>query len=228
MASEPVISVCELVKQFKLGGETVVAVNGVSFEVNSGEIVSIVGPSGSGKSTLLGLIGGLDSPTSGGVAIDGVEISGMNERDLTDIRNEKLGFVFQFFNLIPTLSALENVALPVQFARHQRFKPEARARELLTHFGLGDRLKHRPQQLSGGEQQRVAIARALANNPPILLTDEPTGNLNSEASELVMDTIRQVHRDFGTTVIIVTHNQAVAEGTDRILTLVDGRLVQGV
>jgi putative ABC transport system ATP-binding protein len=225
MANEAVISVRDLVKQYKLGGETVVAVNGVSFGVHGGEIVSIVGPSGSGKSTLLGLIGGLDSPTSGNVTIDGVEISGLNERDLTNIRNEKLGFVFQFFNLIPTLSALENVALPVQFARQRQFKPEKRARELLTHLGLGDRLKHRPQQLSGGEQQRVAIARALANNPPILLTDEPTGNLNSEASELVMETIRQVHRDFGTTVIIVTHNEAMAKGTDRTLTLVDGCLV---
>jgi putative ABC transport system ATP-binding protein len=225
MVSEPVISVRDLVKQFKLGGETVVAVNGVNFQVDRGEIISIVGPSGSGKSTLLGLIGGLDSPTSGSVAIDGVQISRLNERDLTNIRNEKLGFVFQFFNLIPTLSALENVALPIQFARKRQFKPHERATELLTHLGLGDRLKHRPHQLSGGEQQRVAIARALANNPPILLTDEPTGNLNTEASELVMETIQQVHRDFGTTVIIVTHNRAMAEGADRVLTLIDGCLV---
>lgn len=224
MAEEMAISVRDLLKEFKLGGETVVAVNGVSFGVGRGEIISIVGPSGSGKSTLLGLIGGLDSPTSGSIAIEGVEISAMNERDLTDIRNENLGFVFQFFNLIPTLSALENVALPIQFARKRRFKPEERARELLTHLGMGDRLNHQPQQLSGGEQQRVAIARALANNPPILLTDEPTGNLNSEASELVMATIRQVHRDFGTTVVIVTHNEVVAQGTDRTLTLVDGCL----
>jgi putative ABC transport system ATP-binding protein len=222
---KPVIKVNDLVKEFELEGETVAAVNGVSFAIQSGEIVSIIGPSGSGKSTLLGIIGGLDSPTSGSVAIDGVEISNMNERDLTNIRNERLGFVFQFFNLIPTLSALENVALPLQFARKRKFKPQERAKELLTHFGLGDRLKHRPQQLSGGQQQRVAIARALANNPPILLTDEPTGNLNTEASELVLETIKQVHRDFGTTVIIVTHNQDLAGQADRILTLVDGKLV---
>jgi putative ABC transport system ATP-binding protein len=222
---KPMIEAHDLVKEFKLGRETIAAVNGVSLTVHSAEIVSIVGPSGSGKSTLLGLIGGLDSPTSGSVAIDGVEISGMNERDLTNIRNEKLGFVFQFFNLIPTLSALENVALPIQFARKRKFKPEERARELLTHLGLGDRLKHRPHQLSGGEQQRVAIARALANNPSILLTDEPTGNLNSEASELVMDTIKKVHQDFGTTVIIVTHNRDMAGRTERILTLVDGEIV---
>lgn len=224
MASEPVISVRDLVKEFKLGREIIAAVDGVSLTVQSGEIISIVGPSGSGKSTLLGLIGGLDSPTSGSIAIAGVEISGMNERDLTNIRNEKLGFVFQFFNLIPTLSALENVALPIQFARQRRFNPEERARELLTHLGLGDRLKHRPQQLSGGEQQRVAIARALANSPPILLADEPTGNLNSEASELVIDAIKQVHRDYGTTVIIVTHNRGVAREAERILTLVDGKI----
>ena len=225
MERKPVIKVNELVKEFELEGETVAAVDGVSFAVQSGEIVSIIGPTGSGKSTLLGIIGGLDSATSGSVAIDGVEISGMSERDLTNIRNEKLGFVFQFFNLIPTLSAVENVALPLQFARKRKFKPEERARELLTHLGLGDRLEHRPHQLSGGQQQRVAIARALANSPPILLTDEPTGNLNSEASDLVLETIKQVHRDFGTTVIIVTHNQDLAEQADRILTLVDGKLV---
>jgi ABC-type lipoprotein export system ATPase subunit len=161
MERQPMITVHDLLKEFKLGGETIAAVNGVGFTVHRGEIVSIVGPSGSGKSTLLGLIGGLDSPTAGSVTLDGVEISGMNERALTNIRNEKLGFVFQFFNLIPTLSALENVALPIQFARKRRFKPEERATELLTHLGLGDRLNHRPQQLSGGEQQRVAIARAV-------------------------------------------------------------------
>jgi putative ABC transport system ATP-binding protein len=225
MENGSVIDVSDLVKQFRLGRETIAAVNGVSFSVQSGEILSIVGPSGSGKSTLLGLIGGLDSPTSGSVAIDGVEISGMSERDLTNIRNEKLGFVFQLFNLIPTLSALENVALPIQFARKRRFKPEERAGELLTHLGLGERLKHRPHQLSGGEQQRVAIARALANNPPILLADEPTGNLNTQASELIMETIQQVRRDFGTTVLLVTHDSDMAQQADRILTLVDGRLV---
>jgi len=219
------ITVHDLVKEFKLGRETIMAVDGVSFTVHRGEIVSIVGPSGSGKSTLLGLIGGLDIPTRGSVAIGGVDISGMNERDLTDIRNEKLGFVFQFFNLIPTLSALENVALPIQFAHKRKFNPQARARALLTHLGLGDRLAHRPHQLSGGEQQRVAIARALANNPPILLADEPTGNLNSEASAWVLETLQQVHRDFGTTVVVATHNRDVAGQTDRLLALVDGKLV---
>jgi ABC-type lipoprotein export system ATPase subunit len=223
--TKPVIQVQDLFKEFQLGRETIAAVNGASFAVHSGEGIGIVGPSGSGKSTLLGLLGGLDEPTSGSITIDGVEISAMNERDLTEIRNEKLGFIFQFFNLLPNLSALENVALPVQFARQRKFKPEARARELLTHLGLGERLQHRPQQLSGGEQQRVAIARALANNPPILLADEPTGNLNSESSKLVIDTIKQANQEYGTTVIVVTHNLNVARQMERVLTLVDGTIV---
>jgi len=220
-----VIEVRDLRKTFKLGDQIVNAVDGVSFTIQPGEIVGIVGPSGSGKSTLLGLLGGLDKPDGGTVTLDGAEISRLNERELTNIRNEKLGFVFQFFNLIPNLTALENVALPIEFARRAKFKPQQRATELLTHFGLADRLRHRPNQLSGGQQQRVAIARALANNPPILLTDEPTGNLNSEASALVISTLRQVRQDFGTTVIIVTHDPDVAGEADRMLTLVDGRLV---
>lgn len=225
--SKAMIEVNGLVKRFKLGEQEVNAVDGVSFVVPAGEIVSIVGPSGSGKSTLLGLIGGLDTPTAGTIAIDGVEISQMNERQLTRIRNEKLGFVFQFFNLIPTLTALENVALPVQFATKRQFEPSGRATELLTLFGLGDRLYHRPHQLSGGQQQRVAIARALANNPPLLLADEPTGNLNSEAGEQVIQTFKQIRQQFGTTVIIVTHDNYVAQQADRILTLVDGKLEVG-
>lgn len=225
MEGNPIIEVHDLRKEFELGEQTVAAVDGIDFTIRGGEIVSIVGPSGSGKSTVLGLIGGLDSPTSGTVAIDGVEISNLNEYDLTNIRNEKLGFVFQFFNLIPNLTAVENVALPIQFARKRKFKPEERARELLAHLGLSDRLNHRPHQLSGGEQQRVAIARALANNPPILLTDEPTGNLNVEASHLVLDTLTQVRQDFDTTVVIVTHDNDMAQKADRILTLCDGKFL---
>ncbi len=215
----------DLRKEFQLGAQTIAAVDGIDLDIAPGEIVSIVGPSGSGKSTLLGLIGGLDTPTSGSIRIGGVEISGMSEGELTDIRNEKLGFVFQFFNLIPGLSATENVALPVQFANERRFDPQERAVELLTQFGLADRLDHRPNQLSGGEQQRVAIARALANNPPILMADEPTGNLNTEAGRLVVDTLMTVREDFGTTVILVTHDNGLADEADRKVTLVDGRLV---
>ena len=222
---QPIIEVRNLVKQFTLGSQVVNAVDDVSFTIQAGEIVSIVGPSGSGKSTLLGLIGGLDTATAGTIAIDGIEISQMKEKELTRIRNEKIGFVFQFFNLIPTLTALENVALPIQFARTQQFNPTQRSKELLARLELDDRLYHRPQQLSGGQQQRVAIARALANNPPLLLTDEPTGNLNTEAGELVMSTLRRARDDFGTTVVIVTHDPDIAAQTDRSLHLVDGRLV---
>ena len=193
-------------------------------EIYAGEMVGIVGPSGSGKSTLLGIIGGLDVPTAGRVEIDGVDITRMNEDQLTEIRNEKIGFIFQFFNLIPTLTALENVALPIQFARKPNFKPEKRAKELLNLLGLGDRLNHRPAELSGGQQQRVAIARALANNPPLLLADEPTGNLDTESGQMVMESLRRIRDDSGTTVVIVTHDPTLASQTDRVLTLVDGQI----
>jgi len=212
-------------KEFKLGGETVAALRGASFSVSRGEMLAILGPSGSGKSTLLGIIGGLDSPTGGTVLIDGTDITRLNERQLTRIRSEKIGFVFQFFNLIPTLTALENVALPIQFATRRRYDPAKRAKEVLTLLGLGDRLDHRPHQLSGGQQQRVAIARALANDPPLLLADEPTGNLNSEAGTLVLEAIRKLHAEFGTTVLVVTHDPRVAAQTGRQLRLVDGMLV---
>lgn len=225
MTGKPVIEARNLSKEFRLGEQTIAALAGVNLEIQAGEMVSIVGLSGSGKSTLLGLIGGLDSPTSGTITIDDVEISTLSERKLTEIRNQKLGFVFQFFNLIPSLSALENVALPIQFAQKRRFDPEERAAELLHHFGLGDRLDHRPNQLSGGEQQRVAIARALANNPPILMTDEPTGNLNTEAGQRVLDTLKQVRDELSTTVVLVTHDSLLAGQADRTLTLVDGRFV---
>ncbi len=216
-----------LAKELPLGKYTVHALRGVDLDIYAGEMVSIVGPSGSGKSTLLGLIGGLDTPTRGTVEIDGVDITRMNEDQLTEIRNEKIGFIFQFFNLIPTLTALENVALPVQFARKPQFNPDKRAKELLTALGLADRMHHRPSELSGGQQQRVAIARALANNPPLLLADEPTGNLDTEAGIMVLETLKQIQRDSGTTVVIVTHDPELAEYADRIVTLVDGEIVHG-
>ncbi|PJF22226.1 MAG: lipoprotein-releasing system ATP-binding protein LolD [Phototrophicales bacterium] len=212
----------DVTKDLPLGKTVIHALRGITMHVEAGEMVGIVGPSGSGKSTLLGIIGGLDTPTSGIVKIDGIDISRMNEDQLTEIRNEKIGFIFQFFNLIPTLTALENVALPIQFARKPNFKPNQRAKELLTMLGLGDRLNHRPSELSGGQQQRVAIARALANNPPILLADEPTGNLDSESGRLVMDTLRQIRDDVGTTIVLVTHDRELAAQTDRTITLVDG------
>jgi putative ABC transport system ATP-binding protein len=223
-----VLRVRDLAKDFKTGEVVVHALRGVNFDVARGELLSIIGPSGSGKSTLLGLIGGLDTATSGSVELDGVDITNMSERELTHVRNAKIGFVFQSFNLIPTLTARENVALPVQFASDRQFNPEKRAREVLTMLGLGDRLDHRPSQLSGGQQQRVAIARALANQPPLLLADEPTGNLDMESSQVVLDALRRVQAETGTTVIVVTHDMDIAAEADRVLLLVDGQLARDV
>ncbi len=227
MSTRAVIEVQNVSKDLKMGSNVIHVLQGISFRVQRGEMVGIVGPSGSGKSTLLGLIGGLDVPTRGHVLIDGVDISRMNEDRLTEIRNEKIGFIFQFFNLIPTLNALENVALPIEFARKPQYPPMQRARELLRLLGLGDRMHHLPSQLSGGQQQRVAIARALANDPPLLLADEPTGNLDSAASETVLNALERIRREVGTTIVLVTHSRELAERTDRVLTLVDGRLVGG-
>lgn len=224
--NDVVVSVQDVVKTYQSGEVAVQALRNISLEIKRGEFVAIIGPSGSGKSTMMGIIGGLDSPDSGVVEIDAVDISKMKERPLTRIRNEKIGFVFQSFNLIPTLTALENVALPIQFARKRAFNPQKRAEELLTTFGLGDRLDHRPTQLSGGQQQRVAIARALANNPPLLLADEPTGNLDTKSSDIVMTALREVQSKFNTTVVIVTHDMDVAAQTDRVITLIDGKVAK--
>ncbi len=224
MAQDIVLRVQDLRKDLRLGEVTVHALRGVSLMVSRGEFMGIIGPSGSGKSTLLGLIGGLDTPTDGTVTIDGTDITHMNERALTRIRNEKIGFVFQFFNLIPTLTALENVALPMQFSAHHKANANQRAKSLLEMLGLGDRLHHRPTQLSGGQQQRVAIARALANDPPLMLCDEPTGSLDSEASDTVMQALHEVQQRTNTTLIIVTHDPNVASQLDRLVTLVDGQI----
>jgi len=223
-----VLVVDHITKDLKLGELNLNILKGISLRVKRGEFMGIIGPSGSGKSTLLGIIGGLDSPTTGTIHLDGQDITNLNERKLTRIRNEKIGFVFQQFNLIPTLTALENVSLPIQFSTTNKSNPDKRAKELLGSLGLGDRLGHRPTQLSGGQQQRVAIARALANNPPLLLADEPTGNLDTESSEVVMDTLRSIRTDFDTTVIIVTHDMEVASECDRVISLVDGHVASDV
>jgi putative ABC transport system ATP-binding protein len=223
--SLPVIDIQNVTKSLKMGQHDIQALRGVSLQVNRGEMVGIVGPSGSGKSTLLGIMGGLDVPTNGRVMIDGVDVTRMNEDSLTEIRNEKIGFIFQFFNLIPTLTALENVALPIEFARKSNFRPNQRAKELLKMLGLGDRLNHLPSQLSGGQQQRVAIARALANNPPLLLADEPTGNLDTVSSEAVWQALETIRREVQTTIVLVTHSPELAQRADRVLTLVDGQLI---
>lgn len=211
-------------KSLKVGEIAVHALRGVSFSVKRGEFLSIIGPSGSGKSTLLGLIGGLDTPSEGQVFIDDIDITTLGESALTRVRNEKIGFVFQFFNLIPTLTSLENVALPIHFSQRRKFNPTKRAKEILTMLGLSDRMDHRPNQLSGGQQQRVAIARALANNPPLLLCDEPTGNLDTRSGEIVMQALRDVQQHTGTTIVMVTHDMEVASQADRIVSLVDGQI----
>ncbi len=225
---QSVIQACNITRNLKLGTHVVHALRGVNLEIYPNEMVGIIGPSGSGKSTLLGIIGGLDSPTDGTIAIDGVDVTKMSEGQLTDIRNQKIGFVFQFFNLIPTLTALENVALPIEFAQVRRHKPFKRAQELLEMLGLGGRFHHRPNELSGGQQQRVAIARALANDPPILLADEPTGNLDSHSGETVLEALSTIRDENGTTVVLVTHDPTLSARMDRVLTLVDGKIVNGL
>ena len=215
-----------LIKELPMGREKLSILRGVNLKVEQGEVVAIVGPSGCGKTTLLGLIGGLDTPTSGTITIAGQELSRLSEDKLADLRNRTIGFVFQFFNLVPTLTALENVALPVQFDDKSRFQPEKRATELLTMVGLGHRLKHKPKELSGGEQQRVAIARALANQPAILLGDEPTGNLDSERGQEILELIFKLREELGLTVILVTHDPKVAARADRVLHMKDGQFIE--
>lgn len=224
---QPVIRADNITRNLRVGTHVVHALRGVDLDIYPNEMVGIIGPSGSGKSTLLGIIGGLDSPTDGTIEIGGVDITLMNESQLTDIRNQKIGFIFQFFNLIPTLTALENVALPIEFAQVSQHKPRRRAEELLDTLGLGSRLHHRPNELSGGQQQRVAIARALANDPPILLADEPTGNLDSKSGDNVLEALKTIREENGTTVVLVTHDPALATQMDRVLKLVDGRIVNG-
>jgi putative ABC transport system ATP-binding protein len=210
------------------GKRDVVALDDVSVTIPRGEMVSVIGPSGSGKSTLLNLIGGLDRPTSGSVIVDTKPLGGLSDDALTEVRRDKIGFIFQFFNLLPTLTCLENVGLPLHLRGWPRGKVDERARELLGLVQLGPRADHLPEELSGGERQRVAIARALSVYPPVLLADEPTGNLDTRTGEEILALIRDVHVRLGSTVIIVTHDMNVAQSCERTLALRDGRLVQDV
>ena len=203
------------------GGEPLTILHPLDLSVPSGQFLSIVGPSGSGKSTLLGLLAGLDTPSSGTVVIDGVDITALDEDRLAGLRSRSIGFVFQFFHLIPSLSAFENVLVPLEIAGVS--KPAGRARALLADVGLTDRGHHYPSQLSGGEQQRVAIARALANDPPILLADEPTGNLDSKNGRLVVELLREVNARRGMTVVMVTHDAELADQSEVVLSMRDGR-----
>ncbi len=210
------------------GRTGVTALDATSLTIPRGQMVSIVGPSGSGKSTLLNLIGALDRPTSGGIRIDGESLAELSDDDRTRIRRDKVGFIFQFFNLLPTLTCLENVGLPLHLRGWPRRKVDDRARELLELVHLTDRLDHLPEQLSGGQRQRVAIARALSIYPPILLGDEPTGNLDTKTGQEILALIRDLHSRLGATVVIVTHDNAVAQSCERMVTLRDGQIVEDV
>jgi putative ABC transport system ATP-binding protein len=220
------IQLRDVSKTVTSGGEPLTILHPLSIEVARGRFLAIVGPSGSGKSTLLGLIAGLDSPTSGEVVIDGVNITRLGEDRLARLRGEKIGFVFQFFHLIPSLTAFENISVPMEIAAVPDADPRRRAQSLIEEVGLAGRAHHYPSQLSGGEQQRVALARALANNPPIVLADEPTGNLDSTNGRHIMELLRTVHQTRGTTVVLVTHDTELASLADSRLVLRDGRVVE--
>ena len=217
----PALEARDIRKSLPLGGARIEILKGIDMRVNKREFVAIIGPSGSGKSTLLGIIAGLDNPTSGQVFIDGIDITRMGESQLAKVRNQKIGMVFQAFNLIPTLTAQENVEIPLYVGKHEG-SASARAKELLGLVGLSHRLGNRPNQLSGGEQQRVAVARAMATNPAIIIMDEPTGNLDQKNSDNVLQMIRHLREQTGTTFIIATHDAGVASSADRSVRIVDG------
>lgn len=216
------IEMRDVAKHYKKGSETVKAVDGINQEVPTTGMVAIVGPSGSGKSTLLHIIGAMDRPTRGEVSVAGKTLDGLPERELTRFRRQTVGFVFQTFNLIPNLTALENVMLPMEFENVPKPERVRRAKSLLERLGLGQRLKHRPSELSGGEMQRVAIARALANNPPLILADEPTGNLDSQTGQTIYELLKEISGE--RTVVVVTHAEPLAQMADKTLHIRDGRL----
>ncbi len=218
------IDIKNMYKIYEMGSEKVHALDGLNITIHPHEFVAIIGPSGSGKSTLMNMIGCLDTPTSGEYYLEGTDIAKYSENELAHIRNAKIGFIFQQFNLFRRSTALENVEMPAKYMRVPAEERRQRAVEALNMVGLGDRLYHKPTELSGGQQQRVAIARALVNNPPVLLADEPTGNLDSKSSEDIMDMIKHLHKQ-GSTVILITHDPEVAEEADRVVNILDGKIV---
>ncbi len=220
-----VIQTVDLRKTYMQGGRPLEVLKGLDLTVEPGEFTAIMGPSGSGKSTLLNMIGALDRPTSGKVYINGVDLSKLSERQVASLRNREIGFIFQFFNLIPRMDALGNVELPMVIEGVARGKRRQRANELLEMVGLGDRADHKPSQLSGGEQQRVAIARSLSNDPRLILADELTGNLDSKTGEEIMHLLRKLNKEEGKTFILITHDPTVGQNTDRIVQLRDGVIV---
>ena len=219
------IKIENLQKSFYLGDEEIRAIDNISFNVEKGEYVAIVGPSGSGKSTLMNILGLLDVADSGTYLLDGIDVSAAKDKELSEIRNKKIGFVFQTYNLISKTTAIKNIELPMLYAGVSRQERAKRARELLELVEMADREKHLPEELSGGQKQRVAIARAMANNPAILLADEPTGALDSKTGRLVMDLFHKLNKEQGITIVLITHSPELASETDRIISIKDGRII---
>ncbi|MCB9032710.1 MAG: ABC transporter ATP-binding protein [Chitinophagales bacterium] len=218
---EKVIEIQGIKREFKLGSEVIQALKSIDLNIYKNDYVALMGPSGSGKSTLMNILGCLDTPSAGAYYLDGRDISKLNDNELAEVRNKKIGFIFQTFNLIPRLSTLENVALPLIYAGWSKSKRIARATEVLEQVGLGERLQHKPNELSGGQRQRVAVARALVNNPSLILADEPTGNLDTKTSYEIMALFEEIHNN-GNTLVVVTHEEDIAAYTHRIVRLRDG------
>lgn len=224
MGTNPILEVTDITQQFRSGDQKLTVLDKINFSVEEGTTCAIVGPSGSGKTTLLGLCAGLDRPTDGNISLNQIDLGPLTEDQRAQVRNKHVGFVFQTFQLVPTLTALENVMVPLELRGTNPKEVEQDARELLTEVGLGDRLHHYPTQLSGGEQQRVAIARAFINRPKILFADEPTGNLDSETGETIEELLFDLNRISGTTLVLVTHDHSLAEQCQRIIHLKNGRI----
>lgn len=223
-----IIELKEVRKTYCMGDIELNALNHVSLKIEKGEFLAITGASGSGKSTMMNLVGCLDTPTEGSIYLDGTDISSLHESKLAEIRGQKIGFIFQQFNLIPTLTAIENVILPMEFQDNNEAKARERAKKLLELVGLNDRMKHKPTELSGGQSQRVAIARSLANDPEVVLADEPTGNLDSKTGQYIMSLLKNLHEKEGKTIIMVTHDTELVKHARRIVTLKDGNIIDDI